>query len=333
MKEGIVWCPHCRQPHLLSETLCTKTGKPLTRGISRSEPGNHPLIGKTIDGKYRVLKILGQGGVGIVFEGLNVVLQRPVAIKIVNDRSAAERVERLKTEARIVASLQHPNVCDIYDFGEVPPFGPYLVTERLHGETLAQRFHWQPTFSVPDTIEIIVQMLSGLHAAHGQNIVHRDVKPQNVFLIDRLGCPPVAKILDFGMAKDLSANAAALTRPGRAVGTPQYMAPEQLRGEPVGPASDIFAVGVILYEMLTRRHPFSAGALVDMQVKIVRENPRPPSTRRRGLPLALDAVVMRALAKEPRARFADAYAMQRELLRAIPPGYEDPSPESTPPSS
>ncbi len=328
---GIVWCPHCARPHKLTDRICVKTGKALDRGLHRAEVPPHPLVGTMIDGKYRVDRVLGQGGVGTVFAGENVFLRREVAIKVVKDSTHGDAIERLRLEAQIIASLQHPNICDIQDFGVLPHYGPYLVNQRLHGETIAERFKWRRSFRMNDAIEIVAQILSGLQAAHARGIVHRDIKPQNIFLVDRIGCAPLAKILDFGLAKDLNANAARrLTRPGKALGTPQYMAPEQMRGENVSPQSDLFSVGMLVYEMLTGRHPFEAPSIMEMQMRILRSAPSPMVSLSRDIPPSLVSVVLRALEKEQARRHPDAYAMQQELLRAASDVVED---ETDPSSS
>jgi eukaryotic-like serine/threonine-protein kinase len=311
---GIVWCPHCTQPHHFGDTICATTGRAITSDLHRTAIPAHPLVGTVLDGKYRIREVIGEGGLGIVFDAENIRMRRDVAVKLVKDTSSsASAVERLHREARIVASLQHPNICDVYDFGVAPPYGPYLVTQRLQGSTIAARFKWQRNFRVRESIEIVAQILSGLHVAHAQQIVHRDVTPRNVFLVERVGCTPVAKILDFGLAKDLTW-ATPLTMPGKAIGTPSYMAPEQLAAKPVTRATDIFSTGVLIYEMVTGRHPFAAKTTADVQARVLREPPSPMLVGTRRAPDALEAVVFRALEKSPGSRWPDAYAMQQALL-------------------
>jgi eukaryotic-like serine/threonine-protein kinase len=288
----------------------------------------HQLVGTLIDGRYRVLRVIGQGGLGIVFECENIVLRRAVALKIVSDLRRENAFERLRREAQIIAALQHPNICDVYDVGAIPYFGPYLVTERLYGETVAARFRWQRTMSPRETVDIVAQVLSGLHAAHIQSIVHRDIKPANVFIVDRLGCSPLVKILDFGLAKDLTADT-TLTRPGKTLGTPQYMAPEQLLGVAVSGATDLFAVAVLAYEMLTGTHPFSVSSVSTTQARILSVTPEPPSRLNRRIPALLDEVLLRALAKVPRERYATAACMQQALMDALPLDDFDDEPTPT----
>lgn len=330
---GIQWCPHCRCPHRLSARICPTTAKPLESGLQRGFAARHALTGTVVDGKYLIGRVIGQGGFGIVFEAQNVQLGRAIAIKIVGHGADDAAFERLRREARIVAALQHPNVCDVYDLGCLEGVGPYLVTERLHGSTVQQRLRERRFFSVSETIQVITQVLSALQQAHATGVVHRDIKPGNVFLVERLGCPPLAKILDFGVAKDVMGTMTSLTRPGKVVGTPDFMAPEQLSGQPVTRATDLFAVGLLAYTMLTSRHPFAARSRMELQMRVLREEPDAmvtgePSSQR--VPRAIEDVIRRALAKRPEGRFPDAYAMQRELRRAaLPLAIDDVEPLSS----
>jgi serine/threonine-protein kinase len=298
--------------------VCPTTARTLERGTNRKEEQQHSLIGQTIGGKYLVKRVLGEGGMGQVFECENTLLRRMVAVKVVNERASKEAVMRLEREALLVAAVQHPNICDVYDFGTLSDGSPYIVLERLFGETLASLLRRSRTLKIPFVVEVFSQMLSGLQAAHGAQIVHRDLKPQNVFLVDRVGLPPLVKLLDFGMAKDISGNrAGTITRPGSVFGTVQYMAPEVLRGERVDPRTDIFAVGVMLYEVLTGETPFHGDTVADVQANILRSTPEPITKKRPELPPDTAEIVLRALAKEPAKRWANAYAMQNALLKTL----------------
>jgi serine/threonine-protein kinase len=225
----------------------------------------------------------------------------------------------LEREAQFVAAIQHPNICDVLDVGTLPDGRPFIVLERLFGESLATHLRRTPRLHVSWAKELFIQILSGLHAAHGAGIVHRDLKPQNVFLVDRLGCAPLAKVVDFGFAKDLSRmRAATMTKPGRVVGTPTYMAPEHLLGERVDRRTDIFAVGVMLHEALAGRHPFVRATNADMVAAIMREEPPPLRRERPDLTLALEVAVRRALEKDREARWPTAFDMQRALVASTP---------------
>lgn len=279
------------------------------------------MIGTTIAGRYTVRRLIGQGGMGTVFEAENLVLRRMVALKIVNGAATDEARDRLEREALIVAAVQHPNICDLYDFGRTPDNTPYMVMERLFGETLGQLMRRKRGLPLATIVDIYAQILSGLQAAHGAHIVHRDMKPANVFLVDRLGLSPIVKIVDFGFAKDVTGSRTrTITKPGKVYGTVQYMSPEQLRCDPIDARADLFAVGVMLYEAIAGQHPFPIEHVMELQRSILLEMPPPPSKFRPGLPAVYDQVVMRALAKEPTARWSNALDMQRALLSALSGG-------------
>lgn len=327
MNEGFRWCPHCGKPHTLAERTCAVTGKALDNVIhQRSMPRprsplqtTSPLIGAVLDGKYRLLRAIGSGGMGTVFEAENLALKRLVAVKVVTKPDSEEALQRLAREASILSSIQHPNICDVYDIGALPNGGPYLVLERLVGSTLDERMRASRGMPVGDIVEIFVQVLSGLQAAHAAQILHRDIKPQNVFLVDRMGCGPLVKLVDFGLARDLSASPGArrLTKPGRLCGTLQYMSPEQLRGEALDQRSDLFSVAVMLYETLTGRHPFAAQSSVELQTNILRHDARPVRERRPEVPAALEEMVSWAMRRAPAERPSSAIELQRGLLGAM----------------
>jgi serine/threonine-protein kinase len=330
MTDGILWCPHCGAPHKLGESFCRTTGKRLDANVHRAVrgvPKVHPLIDTIIDQKYRVLRRIGSGGRGDVFEAEHVVLRRPVAIKVVSRKTDADASERLYREALAVARINHPNICSILDLGFMPDGNPYLVLERLTGETLSERLRRKRRLTPRLAQDIFVQVLSGLHAAHGSGILHRDMKPQNVFLIERSGCAPLVKVLDFGFALDVSGEIfGRMTKPGHACGTPQYMSPEQLRVASLDRATDIFSVGIMLFEALTGTHPFPGSSVVDTAASILTRSAPPVRALRSELTASLEAVVARALAKEPADRFATAAEMQEALGNTAD---DEPEPEST----
>ena len=311
---GFRWCPHCKGPHSLVDRICRSTGKALE---SIHHPSSAPpppsLVGTVLDGKYRILRLIGQGGMGQVFEAENLHLRRMVAVKVVSGGARTEGLLRLEREAHLVAAIQHPNICDVHDVGRMPNGRPYVVFERLFGQTLA-RMRGSRQLPVGAAIDIFLQILSGLNAAHMAQIIHRDLKPENVFLVDHVGCLPLIKLVDFGLAQDLTMpSAARLTRPGRLCGTLQYMSPEQLRAEPVDPRSDLFAVGIMLYEVLAGRHPFAAPSLVDLQVNILRAAPLPLRVVRPDVSRELEGLIGWALARAPSDRPSSAVELQRSL--------------------
>lgn len=270
------------------------------------------LIGQTIGG-YRVEALLGSGGMASVYSGLDPRLQRPVAIKVLGGRAAVLPGfdERFRQEARLAASLRHPNVVQIYALGEERGL-TYMVQELLPGPTLEQRIAdvagQGGSFSPAEAQAIVAQLAGALDAAHAAGMVHRDVKPANA-LWNGAGA---LVLTDFGIAKALG-GALTQTQAGVVMGTPAYIAPEQAQGQPLGPATDIYALGVILYELLTGRVPFTAPESLAVLLQHVQDAPAPPRALRPDLPAAVEAVVLRALAKEPGARYASAGALAEAL--------------------
>jgi serine/threonine protein kinase len=357
-------CPHCGMPHEESRDVCPSTGRPIDRrsagrlGPTRNEPITTPsssrfqaarkaaprppvnregtgsfslprrdLIGKTIGGKYNVRAVLGEGGMGTVFEALNLAIGRQVAIKVLhaNQLRKKDAVRRFHQEARAAGAIGHPNICEVYDLGTLDDGCPYLVMEKLVGETLADRIAREGGLPTDEVIDILIQVLSGLVAAHEKGIVHRDIKPENVFLTSRVGCPPVAKLVDFGVSKIMAAHRSDtdepemdLTRTGIVLGTPYYLAPEQARGDRnLDARVDLYASGVMLYEALTGRRPFTAANYNALLINILTRSPRPAREFRLDLPAGIDAVLQKAMAREPSDRYQTAALFQRDLQRLM----------------
>src|SRR5687768_1029589 len=267
---------------------------------------------KTI-GPYEITGTLGQGGMGIVYSAWDDRLKRAVAVKTIraNDSDPAS-TERLRREARAGARVNHPNICQLYDVGsEQGQF--YIAMELLEGESLAARLK-QGLLPLNEAVSIAVSVLSALDALHKQGLIHRDLKPSNIFLT-----PHGVKLLDFGLTCSTQALAdetsTRLTLPGVIIGTPQYAAPEQLRGEAADLRADLFAAGAVLYEMLAGRPPFAGTSAVEVFHGIMYEHPAVLT----GGPAvaALDRVVNRALAKRPADRYQSAEAMAQELRAAL----------------
>ncbi|MFS8071244.1 MAG: serine/threonine-protein kinase, partial [Byssovorax sp.] len=220
------------------------------------------MIGRVIGDRYGVTALIGEGGMGEVYEAEHLAMGRLVAIKVLNPTRAQDQdaVSRLRHEARVAGTLGHPNICAIYDMGQLDDGSPYLVMERLQGETLAQRLLRETKLPVDELLDVMVQILSALSAAHQRGIIHRDLKPENIFLTRREGARPIPKLLDFGISKseDIEETMADLTAKTIAAGTPFYMAPEQARGDRVDHRVDLWATGIILYECLSGKRPFDA---------------------------------------------------------------------------
>jgi serine/threonine-protein kinase len=259
-----------------------------------------PETSTIIDGRYRVLHRVGSGGMADVVCAEDLQLGRKVAIKLLHRRFAqdAEFVERFRREASSAAGLQHPHVVAVYDRGSWDDTY-YIAMEYLEGRTLKKLVQEEAPLAAPRAIDLAIQILRAARFAHKRGIIHRDLKPHNV-IIDGEGR---AKVTDFGIAK---AGASDMTQTGSIMGTAQYLSPEQAQGHAVSAPSDLYSVGIILYEMLTGRVPFEGESAVTIALKQVGEIPVPPSHLNPAVPPALEAVVLRALEKDPARRFADA---------------------------
>src|SRR3954453_15399255 len=266
-----------------------------------------------VAGRYRLLGRLGSGGMADVWCAEDSLLNRRVALKFLHPRFAQDEqfVERFRREASAAAGLQHPNVVGVFDRGTVNGTH-YIAMEFVEGASLKDLI--ERGLSVPEAVEIVRQVLAGVKYAHERGIIHRDLKPQNV-LVDGEGR---ARVTDFGIAR---AGVSEITQTGSVLGTAQYLSPEQAQGLPVTTASDVFSIVVMLYETLTGHVPFDADTPVAVALKQVSEQPPPPSQLNPKVPPALDAVVLRALAKEPGNRYASA----DEFLSALDSAEADPS--------
>src|SRR4051812_6628829 len=266
------------------------------------------LIGSTIS-RYRVLERLGGGGAGVVYKAEDVKLERLVALKFLSTyRSASEAdTRRFLREARASSAVDHPNICTVYEVDETEDGRLFIAMAFCEGETLKRKIERGP-LPLPEAVRIAAQIASGLAAAHAKGIVHRDVKPANVIVAP----DGRVKIVDFGIAK--LADQSRLTRDGTAVGTAGYMAPEQIRGETIDPRTDLWALGVVLYEMITGRTPFPGENDHERIRAILARDPEPMATLRPGVPAQLERIVARALAKRMDDRYASAEAMREDLL-------------------
>ncbi len=297
---------------------------PPARGFSTSpssDSSEEPaLIGQVLGNRYRILSILGSGGMGMVYEAEHLGLERPVAVKVLNPLQAKKKntVKRFQQEARAAGGIGHPNICEVYDMGWLEDGCPYLVMERLHGQTLADRVRKSGGLPFLEAVEVMCQVLAGLMAAHEKGIMHRDIKPENIFLSRRPNADPIAKILDFGVSKGLAGGPEEpldLTRTGMVMGTPYYMSPEQARGERnLDVRVDVYACGVMLYECLTGRRPFVAPNYNALLLQILTESPRPARDHRPDLPPAFESVMRRAMARSRDDRYPTAAALRRDLI-------------------
>jgi serine/threonine protein kinase len=258
-------------------------------------------------GKYQILELVGEGAMGVVYRAHDPVLERTVAIKVMNESIARQEDlrKRFLREAQAAGSLQHPNVVCIYDLGDADGH-LFIAMEFVQGVDLERMIELGEPLSLQARLDIVIDVLTGLAYAHRRGIVHRDIKPANI----RIAEDGRAKIMDFGVAHLASSS---MTRTGSFLGTPSYMAPEQITQGQTTPATDIFAVGAVLYQLLAMMKPFDAPTLQNLLFKIITEKPRPISEVTPGLPPALDRIVMKALEKEPSHRYASALDMANEL--------------------
>ena len=279
-----------------------------------------PLIGRVFDHKYRLDERLGGGGMGNVYRATHMTIERAVAVKVLSQRFVGDETaqKRFRREARASGRMQHPNAVMVNDFGATEDGWLYIVMELLEGQTLRDLLAREAPLDPARSVSIMLQASAAVGAAHEAGLIHRDLKPGNIFIEQRPNLPAVVKVLDFGVAKfvveEHDDDYNTLTQVGAIIGTPRYMSPEQCSGvAPLTPASDVYSLGVIFYEMLTGAVPFSADTFLAVALKQVSEPPRPPREIVASTPEELERVVLHALAKDPRARPSDANEFRREL--------------------
>ncbi|WP_368738228.1 serine/threonine-protein kinase [Corallococcus exiguus] len=300
-----------------------------------------PLLSSQI-GDFTVEERIGAGGMGVVYRATHSLIGKQAAIKVLRAELVSPRVhERLLVEARAVNAIRHPGIIDIFGFGKLPDGRPYIVMELLEGRPLSELMSDQKRLDVPTVLWILDQILGALGAAHRAGVVHRDLKPANVFMVEPPNAAPTIKLVDFGIAKLLENRESPTTMDGSVLGTPEFMAPEQIRGGTVGPATDLYALGIMAFQMLTGARPFQ-GDPVQVLFAHVDKVPPLPSSRAEGIPPELDTLVLQLLAKDPALRPPSAEAVQQQLLRvptesrtqtfARPPGLKPkaPAPRSFP---
>src|SRR5262245_56021297 len=283
-----------------------------------------PLIGATA-GNYTLDRRIGSGGMGDVYRASQRKVGARVAVKILHATSASdpEALRRFQIEAQAGNRIEHPGVIKVLDAGQLPDGRPYLVMPLLEGRSLADHLVANPRLPIDEACRIGIDVLDAVGAAHAKGFVHRDLKPPNVFLTTE----GKVVVLDFGVAKLLASDSPArLTRTGVAIGTPYYMAPEQIKEHGVGPASDVYSVGIVMFEMLCGRLPFDAESAFDVMAGHLQKRPPPPRALRPDIPIPIADVVLTALAKDPKRRFANAAAM-RDALRTASAGLRASDPD------
>jgi serine/threonine protein kinase/tetratricopeptide (TPR) repeat protein len=302
-------CPQCQSACDESHKFCPSCGFPVGKVAVNAED---PLIGRTLPGGYVILDLVGIGGMGRVYRAEQTNLARTVAVKIIHPHLVGEEnaAARFITEARAASRLNHPNSVGVIDFGKTPDGQLYLVMEFLRGRDLARVAYEEGPLPFRRIVEVLRQVLAALSEAHHLQIIHRDLKPENIILEPMRTGGDFVKVVDFGLAKmrEETRGGPQITSPGIVCGTPEYMSPEQGRGDPLDARSDLYAVGVILFQLLTGRLPFEADS--PTQVVLMHLSTEPPDPRKvapeRNIPEVLVQLVSRALAKEPKNRYSDA---------------------------
>jgi serine/threonine-protein kinase len=288
---------------------------------SQTLPEPLDLAEGTMVGEYRITGVLGRGGMGTVYAGIHPVIEKRVAIKVLTEYSGrSDIIDRFVQEARAANRIGHANIVDIFSFGQLGDGRHYFVMEYVAGRPLTALLRERAPLRFDEALPILRGIAEGLTAAHDKGIVHRDLKPDNVFLVERPGSPALVKILDFGIAKLVTPEGGSRTRTrtGTSLGTPLYMSPEQCRGDSsVDQRSDIYSFGVICFLAFTGRVPFDAESHVDVIYMHVHAPPPPPSVLS-GMPLPLEVVILKALAKKPEDRYERLDQMM-EALAAMPP--------------
>jgi tRNA A-37 threonylcarbamoyl transferase component Bud32 len=302
-------CPQCKMRYPNEATYCFVEGSDL---IMLPDP----RIGTLLAGRYVIEEVVGEGGMAVVYRARHKLTDKQVAVKIMNPLLASDPIvrERFRREARSAQKLAHPNIIEIYDQGDTEDGTAYIVMELLQGESLAPVIT-RGSLEVDRAIHVMIQIARGVARAHDLEIIHRDIKPENIFLSRREDGSDLVKVLDFGIAK--SRQDSRLTHQGELFGTPQYMAPERIMGKDTGGSSDIYALGVVFFEMLTGELPFNAPDVATFFVKHMEEPPPPVRSLNQRVPERLDDLILGMLAKSPTDRPVDAHRVHQDLLEII----------------
>ncbi|NOK22026.1 serine/threonine-protein kinase [Corallococcus carmarthensis] len=311
-----MYCPSCGADAEDSSRYCPACGATLLR----SAEGGDEYVGKTIASKYRVEALIGEGGMGKVYRARQLALDKVVVLKVLRHTLLSDErtVARFQREAKAASRLNHPNSISVLDFGQADDGALFIAMEYVAGQDLHQILSREWPLGEARVVRIALQILSALSDAHGAGVIHRDLKPENIMVEQRRNEPDFVKVLDFGIAKitDSQDEGPALTRAGFVCGTPEYMSPEQARGAVLDHRSDLYAVGVILYQLTTGLLPFESDSAVGFATKHLTEEPPPPTRRRPDARISpgMERLILRVLSKDPDDRPANAGAFKTELL-------------------
>ncbi|MEK6336146.1 MAG: protein kinase [Acidobacteriota bacterium] len=314
-------CPRCSRQYPDDVHVCPHDFTPLRADETIADVPLDPLIDRVFEGKYRLDERLGGGGMGTVYRATHLLIERPVAVKVLSQRFVGDETaqQRFRREARAAGRMQHPNAVMVNDFGATSDGYLYIVMELLEGLTLRDLLAREGPLDPARAVSIMLQASAAVGAAHDAKLIHRDLKPANIFIEQRANMASVVKVLDFGVAKFIveehdDDDFNTLTQVGAVIGTPRYMSPEQCSGiAHLTPASDVYSLGIILYEMLSGAVPFIADTPLALALKHVSEAPRNLRETAPGVPDDLERVVTHALTKNPTDRPADANEFRTEL--------------------
>jgi len=319
-------CSSCGRSLLEGALVCPHDGTPAPEAAPAPRPPSDKaahldvLVGQQL-GEYLVRRYIGSGGMGVVYEGQHLTIGRRVAIKFIREELAADPHARgLLAEARAASAIRHHGIIDIFGFGQHPGLGQYLVMEYLEGRPLNELIQERAPLPLTQALMLLCEVLEALSAAHAEGVIHRDIKPNNIFVVRQSNGTEHIKVLDFGLAKRSATpeGTTPQTNAGMLVGTPQYMAPEQVLGDAVGPRTDLYAVGVIAFELLTGRRPFPGRSTLELVNHHLNTAPPAPSSLVQ-VPPEVDALVLRLLAKEPKQRPASANEVAHQLRALLQP--------------
>lgn len=294
------------------------TPEPGLRLVEQSQTEERDAnIGQTLDGRYLIERLIGKGGMGLVYQAKHVMLGKRIAVKVLKEEVSndEEVMARFRREAQSASAIGSQHICDVSDFGTLPDGSTYFVMEYLDGPSLKAALEEENPMPVPRILDIASQLCEALGAAHDRGIVHRDLKPDNIHLVKQGNRDGFVKVLDFGIAKVGGASAKKLTQAGKVFGTPHYMSPEQCSGSEVDHRTDIYAIGVMLYEMSCGRVPFDADNLMGVLTKHVYENPIPPREFPPPVqvPPGLEAIILKCLAKQADQRYQTMAELKADL--------------------
>lgn len=330
------WCPKCGAKFDRTDIIfCPHDGTRLTYvddllegdTIYSSQQFHNKLIGKIINDRYKVLRVVGVGGMGVVYEVEHIHLEKRFALKLLREEFILrdEAIQRFRQEAIAATKIGHENIIEVTDFGKTEDGFIYFIMEYLEGEDLAEVLKREMTLKLKRAIPIIYQICKALYAAHQKGIIHRDMKPENIFLVQSENKKDFVKILDFGIAKmtELPPEAKKLTKTGMIFGTPEYMSPEQASGNPIDHRTDIYAVGIIMYEMFTGRLPFEGNSFMSILSKHLFEPPPPMReiNPKLEIPQSLENVIYKSLAKDPEDRYQSMMELWEDIDKALK-GYK-----------